>query len=295
MEGLQATSGAVVNALAAFFTLFGEEMILVLILGFLYWCWDKENGKQLGLLIVTGVVLNPLIKNIAVRRRPYFDHKGIKCLKPVDSGADIYDIAAQGYSFPSGHSMNAAIVYGGEARYKKTRVWTVIGIAAPLLVGISRVFVGVHYPTDVLVGWLAGFLVVLLFSWLQKKVKKRWLLHLVIFAVSAVGVFYCRTNDYYSALGLMAGYFLTVPFEERYVNFENAHRPLPCICRMLGGLVVYLGLNTLLKLPFPASVLETPGTLAYMIRFLRYTIVSFAALGLYPLLFNRFKIFSDKE
>jgi membrane-associated phospholipid phosphatase len=48
-----------------------------------------------------------MAKNIALRRRPYFDHESIHILRVVEPEADIYDIAAQGYSFPSGHSTNA--------------------------------------------------------------------------------------------------------------------------------------------------------------------------------------------
>ena len=290
MEWIQSWLGPVGTAIASFITLFGEELFLVAIVGFLYWCYDKEFGKFAGLNIITGIVWNPLIKNIFLRRRPYFDNPGIKCLKPVDSSADIMDIGAQGFSFPSGHSTNSAVTFGTLAIYTKKRVFWIIAIVAPLLVGISRFSVGVHYPTDVICGWLLGVAIIALMTFLQNKIQKKWLLHLIVFVVSCAGLFYCRTNDYFTGLGLMAGFFLAMEFEERFVKFETTRNVLSIILRMLGGFVVYLGLNALLKLPFSKEFLHSATMGAYLIRTLRYTIVGFVAIGVYPMVF-KFKPF----
>lgn len=286
MEWLQSFMGPAGVAVASAVTMLGEELVLIAVLGFIYWCWDKELGKNMGVSIVVGITWNPLFKNIVLRRRPYFDNPGIKCLKPVDSSADIYDISAQGYSFPSGHSTNAAILYGSLPVYKRNRWLTVIGIVLPLLVGVSRVLLGVHYPTDVLVGWVMGAAIVLLLAWLQRTVKRRWLLHLILFLTALPGVFYCKTTDYYTAIGLMAGLFLAIPFEERFVRFENTREPLWCVLRVAGGFACYFALNTALKLPFPKELLESATTAAFLIRAVRYAIVAFVCFGVYPILFK---------
>ncbi len=150
MEFLQGVFGEGGAKVIGFLSLFGEEMALILILGFLYWCYDKKMGSYIGTMIVVGCVVNPMIKNIFWRRRPYFDHDSIKCFRPVEPREDIYDIAAQGFSFPSGHSTNSITAYGSIARYKKNKVTRIAGICTPLLIGFSRVVVGVYYPTDVL-------------------------------------------------------------------------------------------------------------------------------------------------
>lgn len=67
-------------------------------------------------------------------------------------------------SFPSGHAMVSAVTYltlavliSGTRRYRSTRIFTVaVGILLTLMIGASRVYLGVHYPTDVLGGWCAG-------------------------------------------------------------------------------------------------------------------------------------------
>ncbi len=291
MEWLQSIIGSAGVKIASAVTMLGEELILVAVLGFLYFCYDKELGKRVGLMIVLGLVWNPFLKNLVLRRRPYFDNSAVKCLKPVNADADIYDIAAQGYSFPSGHSTNSAIAYGGIAAgmtgedKSKRRLW-IPGIILPFLVGVSRFILGVHYPTDVLVGWAMGAGIIWLVLHLEKLFRTRKMLYLALFAVSMLGIFVCRTEDYYTGLGLMAGFFLASLFEEKYVHFENTRSPVRCILRLAGAFALYLGLNRLLKMPFTEEFLDSGSAAAFAVRFLRYTIVSFTALGLYPLVFR---------
>ena len=292
MEWLQSFMGPFLTQVASILSLFGEEMVILVILGFLYWVYDKKHAQYVGDSLVFGLTLNPLVKNLVLRPRPYMVYDGVKCLKPVDASADVMNIAAQGYSFPSGHSMNAAIIYGSLAQYqnyekRRPLKWlTVLAFVLPLLVGISRVLVGVHYPTDVLAGWTLGAAIILVMPLLRRLCRKRWILHLLLLVLALPGVFYCKTNDYYTGLGMMIGFFLALPFEEHFVQFKNT-RSIPwAILRMLGGFAVYFGLNTLLKLPFPKDFLESPTMAAYLVRTARYIIVVFAMLGVYPLAFK---------
>ena len=155
-------------------TMFGETMVMVGVLGYLYWCLNKELGKFVGTGIVIGTVLNPMAKNIALRRRPYFDNAAVKCLKPVEADADIFDIKAQGYSFPSGHSTNSTITYCGSAlayrKYygKKSLILDIGSGLLVLLIGLSRIVLGVHYPTDVLCGFVLGTLILFIVSWMYR-------------------------------------------------------------------------------------------------------------------------------
>lgn len=295
MEWLQCGMGSVGAIIAQILTACGEELVLILLLGFVYWCYDKEFGKFVGVNIVVGLTWNPMLKNVVLRRRPYFDHSSIRCIRPAEPKADIMDISEQGFSFPSGHSTNGVIAYGSMPVYKKNKALTVLGIAMPLLIGLSRVMLGVHYPTDVLVGWLMGGIVVGLVSWLQKKVQRKWILHLVLFVTALPGMLYCKTSDYYTAVGLMAGLFFAIAFEEHYVHFENTRNPLECVIRIVGGFLVYFLVNTGLKLPFSKDFLASATTAAYMVRFVRYIIVGFVTLGVYPLVFSKIHLHSQKS
>lgn len=286
MVWLQGLLGSFGTAVASFFTMFGEELVIVGMLGFLYWAYDKEFGLFVGTNIVVGLVWNAQLKNIVLRRRPYFDHADIKCLKPVDGDADLYDITAQGYSFPSGHSSNAASAYPSLFAWRRKKWLLVIAVVLPLLVGLSRVCLGVHYPTDVLAGWGLGLLTVLLVGWLQRVVRQKWILYAALLATAAVGCLWCRTTDYFSSLGLMIGFFAAALFEERYVQFANTRCVPRMILRVLVGCGLFLGLNTLLKLPFDPAFLASATAGSFAVRTVRYAISSFCVMGLYPLCFR---------
>ena len=150
MEWLQANISSTGISIISFFSMFGEELFLILVVGFVYWSYDKKLGRLIGMSAIMGLIWNTMIKNIALRRRPYFDHENINILRVVDPEADINNIAAQGFSFPSGHSTNVATVFGSLATNVRKRWLTVAAIVIPLLTGFSRVVVGAHYPTDVL-------------------------------------------------------------------------------------------------------------------------------------------------
>ena len=281
MVWLQQILGDVGGKIAGFITMLGEETIYVAILGFIYWSLNKAYGIYLGENLMTALVLNPMVKNIFDRRRPYVDHKDIKCLKAVEADADINDLTAQGYSFPSGHSTNAMTLYGSLALYGKKRFLTVIGIVMPLLIGISRVCLGVHYPTDVLVGWLLGGIAILLTAALRRLVKTNWVRYLILLALFIPGCFYCNSEDYFTALGMAIGFFAATIFEEHVVKFENTKHPLRMVLRVVVGLGLFLGLNAALKAGFSLVGFEN-----YVARVIRYALNVFVLMGCYPALFR---------
>ena len=283
---LQAHMGTLGTAIASFVSAFGEELACVAVIGFLYWCFDKRFGRFVGLNVLVGLVLNPMIKNVFVRRRPYFDTPEIQCLKPVDKSADIYNIAAQEYSFPSGHSTNAVAVYGSVAEYAKKNALTVIAVVLTLLIGVSRFCLGVHYPTDVLCGWALGLVIIVAVPWLQRKFRNPRVFHGLLLLLGLPGFFYCKSSDYFTGYGMLVGFVLGVEFERRCVNFENTRSPLRSVLRVLGGIAVFFGLNTLLKLPFSKEFLENGTLAAYLVRTLRYAVVIFVDMGVYPLVFR---------
>ena len=266
--------------------MFGEELLLILILGFVYWSYDKKLGRTMGLSAIMGMVWNTMVKNIVLRRRPYFDHEAIKILRVVDPEADIYDVAAQGYSFPSAHSTNAATMFGSLAVNLHRRWVTVIAIIIAVLTGLSRIVVGAHYPTDVLAGWLLGAIGVLIVQVLQKRIRNTLALYGILVVTAIPGFFYCRSTDYFTSMGLLIGFMAGTLLDDRYVHFGNTRKPIWMAARVLGGLAVYLALNTVLKLPFSKEFLADSSIAALLVRCGRYTIIAFVDFGVYPMLFR---------
>ena len=145
---------------------------IILTISAAWWLVNRLFFAQLFLTILSGLFLNRLIKEIVQRPRP--------------SSNILMHYA--GYSFPSGHSSTAALV-GGSLILLTWRVcqhtnlkWllTVLWGLMILLVGYSRVYVGAHFPTDVLAGWALGIWVVTTFDWLWNHYFRRqsWRLNL---------------------------------------------------------------------------------------------------------------------
>jgi undecaprenyl-diphosphatase len=134
-------------------TALGGTLVLTLItagaVGFLLLERKPRTAGSLLLAIIGGVILSLSLKAGFDRPRPDF----------LPHGDDVYTA-----SFPSGHSMNAAIVYlligailARAHRRRAVKVYLLAwAIGITVLVGISRVYLGVHWPTDIAAGWTAG-------------------------------------------------------------------------------------------------------------------------------------------
>ena len=253
----------------------------------IFWCVDKKWGYRFIAATWIGEVVNGIIKLSVCAYRPWIRSAEIE---PAGDS----QTAATGYSFPSGHSTNSTIAFGSIVYFFKNKALRIICIILPLAVGISRFCVGVHYPTDVIFGWAMGTCIVFLMPWLLKKFPNKKVLYPVIFVISCVGWFYCKTNDYYTGLGMMGGFFIADIFEEKYVRFENTRSAVSSVIRVIVGAGLFLGLNAALKLPFPARILEAENAVAYLIRTVRYAIVMFVEVGVYPMSFTLLKKLDKK-
>jgi undecaprenyl-diphosphatase len=109
---------------------------------------DGVEGLQTSLHMTAtaavGIALYKLIKNRAVRERPYITHSAIECASaPLDR-----------YSFPSGHTLHAVGFTLLLTSYYPE--WTAAFALLATLIALSRVILGLHYPTDVAAGALLG-------------------------------------------------------------------------------------------------------------------------------------------
>lgn len=263
----------------------GEEYVLILVLGLLYWCIDKRLGRRASLAMVGSMLFGTLVKGIVLRRRPYMDHKQIKCITAPHKEADIMSIKEQGFSFPSLHSTMAAATYGMIALSTKKKVTIAIGIIVPLLIGFSRPFIGVHYPTDVLAGWALGVICIFLLGGIENKFGYK-IGFLVPLIIGIAGFFYCTDTEFYSGYGVALGLFLGFLFEEKIVKFEYCKKWWTYILRPVGGILVFFIMTLLLKIPTQIITLEETSTIALIYRLFRYTLSTFVTIGIYPFVFK---------
>lgn len=286
MAFLQAHLGTVGEYLAVLFTMFGEQLVVVALLGYLYWCYDKKLAKKVGASALTAMLWCLMLKSLILRRRPYMDHQEIKLLRPVEPG-DVYDPLVQGFSFPSAHTTLSSSAWWPLAERAGKKAFRLCMFLLPLLVGVSRFLTGAHYPTDVLAGYVLGLLGVGVSAFLEKYVRKEWIYNLVLLILVLPGLFFCRTSDYYTMLGVLVGYLAGDAFEKRFVNFENTRDVRWTILRLVGGCAIYFILNALLKLPFDPEFLASGTMPALLTRAGRYAVILFIDIGLYPLTFAR--------
>ena len=120
-------------------------IIVAALLGGLWWSGRMVQALYLGVSIAVALVLNPLLKLAFERPRPTAD-----ALVTVSSAA-----------FPSGHTTTATTIAAALAviAWPTRWRWPVVAVAAvfSLAMGVSRVYLGVHWPSDVLGGWALGF------------------------------------------------------------------------------------------------------------------------------------------
>lgn len=258
-----------------FFSFLGEEIICIAVMGFVYWGLDKKRGERIGAAIMLTNVSIGLLKNIFSRVRPWAASGSIELLRDVD-----------GFSFPSGHSANCTALYPTTAyEFKEWKWLRWAAVFVPVLCGISRCYVGAHWPTDVIVGLAAGLLLFLLVEAVLRSGFNKFIFYFIVIAVSSVGLLYCTTNDYYNSYGMLIGFVLGLLFEQRFTRFENTGNLWLALLRTVVGGALYFALSSLIKLLignlFPA------GSMGYLLmRSVRYGLVVFLLVGVYPLAFR---------
>ena len=294
IEWMQANIGSSVKLVELLAFIGAEKGLLICVLIVMF-CWKKEVGQKVALIVSALNMWLPMIKSIVLRPRPYMEHPDrIKALV-VDSEGAAADVAAQGYSFPSMHSASIPAVYFWLAKEaKRTWLW-ILAAVLTIYVGVSRCVVGMHYPTDVIAGWILGFAVIGIFTLLDRYVHKEWLYYGILLASAVPGLFYIRTNDFYTALGCLIGAIAGICYERKYVNFQDTRRIPAMILRVLGAFALYFAVNTLLKLPFDKEFLAGVSLAAFLVRTARYAVIMFLITGVYPRVFPLYERIGKKK
>lgn len=262
--------------------LYSEEFFLVL-LPVLFWVGSRSFARYFAALFLFQIWLNVFLKGLAGTSRP-----------PADAGLRIMVVDTEGgYGLPSGHAQGSAALFTTLARAVRRPWFTVLTVLAILLVGVARLYLGLHWPTDVLAGWAVGL--ALAFVWAGAwpflslgtervpfglRVGLAFALPALMLLlweslpfVAAVGL-----GDQYTALGALTGMWGGTLLEERYVGFKP-RGPLPRqVLQCLLGLAVLLAVRVGLKAVLPAGDWFT---------FVRYAAVGLAVTVALPWLFTR--------
>ena len=267
---VQSIHNEVFDVLFQFITMFGEEIIIISILGYIYWNVDKKLGELIAYTSFTSLLINNTIKGIVNAKRP-IGEKGIRVLRAE---------TATGSSFPSGHSQNASVFYSTIARiYKNKKLYIFASIIIPL-VGLSRLYCGVHYPRDVIVGIFLGLIVSYICYKLYYRVNNKLSLYIVTFIIFIPVIITAGSIDLIKGMGTFLGFIIGVYLEKRYVNFNNNVNRNQKIMRLVLGLVCLLIIKIGFKIIFPQTL---------TFDFIRYGIIGIFAIAGWPYIFKKFE------
>lgn len=145
IRAVQGTGNPILEAAARILSLVGDPLAYVLYMIVILWCVDERRGTRLGICLLASNGINHAVKQTLRVPRPFTREPGINL------------IAETGYSMPSGHSQNSAAFWPSLASYVGRRPLRLLLAFLPVIIGMSRVYLGVHYPTDVLAGWILGY------------------------------------------------------------------------------------------------------------------------------------------
>lgn len=227
----------------------GEEDFYVLILPLLFWCLHKTLGIRLAAVFLFSTYVNQSLKDLFAAPRP---HQFPNIWSPFKTA---------GYGIPSGHTQGTTVFWGYLGTQLKTRPWWTLAILIPLFVGIGRMYLGDHFPQDVLAGWAIGIVLVAAYAIFQPRVgewiaKQSLALQLVLAIVIPLALLALHfTADTAKSVGVLLGFYAALVIEQKYVRFATRAVVWKQIAKFVLGLAVLLALRFGLKALFPEHAL----------------------------------------
>lgn len=298
-----------------FLSFLGTEDAFMVIMPFFYWCLDAGWGLRVGLMLLLTNGVNGYFKLAFHTARPYW----------FDSRVTAFS-AETSFGMPSGHAQNAISIWGllGYGIHQKWGVRFALGLGVLLavLIGFSRLYLGMHFVRDVVVGWVIGGLLLILFVRWMDRVRDWYLARtygqqlaiaagssLVMIAVMLVIYAFTYTwpipaewqanaalatpdhpIDPFSLKGIFtaAGTWLGVTvgatwFYHRYGMFDASGTVAQKFGRYVIGVTGVLALYLGLGAVFP----NNNDVLSFVLRYIRYTLIGLWVIGIAPLVFMK--------
>ncbi len=271
---IQSFSGPFLDSFFQTVTMLGEEYFYFVVLALVSWCIDKRFGYKLSFAFLLSSVVNGVVKSIVNAPRPV-GTEGIRSLR-VET--------ATGSSFPSGHTQSITSFMVSLMKQLR-RGWVyAIGSVLILLVALSRLYLGVHWPIDVAGAIVLGTLSVLLadfaFEYADQK-RFKWLNLLLLIPVAAAAVIWQDFADFVKSAATISGFLIGYSLETNFIRFDVKAPVWKQVVKFILGIVVVLVLKEGLKLLFPQ---------APVFDFLRYLILGLWITVGAPLIFGLFKL-----
>ncbi len=273
-------------------TYLGWETVFLVVALVLIWCINKKYGFFILYCGLIGQASSQWLKLLFRVERPWVAYPNFK---PVASAIE----EAGGFSFPSGHTQIATTTYGGIALvYRKKKWLSAFLVICVLLVAFSRMYLGVHYPSDVIFSLIFNTVLIIAFYLVGKKYASDNLSRILravgialmgsLFAFSLIKSFsagelqvYSDTLDFSSKMfGATLAFALSWYLDDKYIRFETKAPLAIQIVKIVFGTLILLAIKEGLKALFGAM-----GIIPAIAHIIRYFFVVFFAGTIWPYFF----------
>lgn len=251
IQWLQQFSSPVLDRFFLMVTDIGSHYAYMAIIPFIYWAVDRQVGRRLAGLFLTSMWLNGLLKEYLVMPRP--DATAVRVLADEPSPG-----------FPSGHAQGAMTLWGYLAVALRRRWLTWLAVVIIALVSLSRLYLGVHFPGDVLGGLGIAAVLLVLFALLYQldlgamlSVRMRMLL---IFLIPLLLYPLYQTGTSEQLIGFFIGFFTAETLAGQVVPFRARVGFIQQIIKLIIG---YAGFAALIVLHMMFVPVGLPAVLGY--------------------------------
>lgn len=246
-------------------TQIGDQYVFIAIAVILYWTVSKKFAHKFVFAFMFSAALNVGVKEIFQRPRPYA-YPGVTT-EP--------SWMTTGYAFPSGHAQAAGVLgYTALHAAKKTpyRFFKPIGIVIMILVPLSRIYLGQHFLSDVVVGLVLAIVIAhYTFKLVDLMKDDEHMYTLMLAPVFIALLFLVKNHDLYIAAGGFVGFAVGYYLEKRFVQFDVKAVLWVQIIKVIIGLAIALLIKEGFKMIFPDRL---------FFDFVRYLLIGvWAALG----------------
>lgn len=280
-------------------TQFGDKFVIIAVIGLFYWCINKEKGEKIAFAIVSSLLVNSTLKSLFNRPRP-FTHEGYENINKLGHLSN-----HGGSSFPSGHSQNVTSTFSSVALHERNLFTLIMAIVLITLVPLSRLYLGVHFPTDIIAGVLLGlgvsFLAYYLITYFY---NHKFIIYIGLLVLATPFLFFNVTSEaahsLYSAYGLTVGFIVGIFIENKCINYTCDVSLKTKVLRLLIGAAIIGGAYGLYKLiditlitklitPFKETNEVLYANVSNIYSAFGYSIVGVLAFGIVPFIFKNQK------
>jgi len=268
---IQSTTSPFLDGFFQLVTITGEENFYIIAAAIIFWCVNKKFGYKLGFALLTSTIINTVLKDLVNATRP-IGMPGIRSLRIQ---------TATGQSFPSGHTQGAATFWFSWMVQVKKKWFFIVGIMAMLLVAYSRIYLGVHYPIDVVGGIVVGITWVFLSNYIfeyAETSRKKWMLMIIVVPM-LIGMIFFKEKTYYTISGTVLAFYIGYLIESKYIQYDVRNTRVKQVLKVVFGLAILIILKSTLKVILPINMFTD---------FFRYFIIGLWITVGAPSIFKRY-------